>query len=85
MVETLKTSGHVYCDGGMCNDFPVNALPADVKRMGLMVRPIDWIRHHLPGQRIQVDGQAKVLGWTAVAVLLHRKLHCNLQLQHCWN
>ena len=45
--KTLR--GHVYCDGGMCNDFPVDALPEDSKRMGLMVRPVDWIRHHVPG------------------------------------
>ena len=30
--------GHVYCDGGMTNDFPMNALPEGPGRLGLMVR-----------------------------------------------
>ncbi|CAE7503104.1 unnamed protein product [Symbiodinium natans] len=49
LMEPFRYKGHVYCDGGMCNDFPVDALPEDAKRMGLMVRPVDWIRHHIPG------------------------------------
>ncbi|CAE7623138.1 unnamed protein product [Symbiodinium sp. CCMP2456] len=49
LMEPFRYKGHVYCDGGMCNDFPVDALPEDSKRMGLMVRPVDWIRHHVPG------------------------------------
>jgi len=49
LMEPFWYKGHVYCDGGMCNDFPVDALPEDATRMGLMVRPVDWIRHHVPG------------------------------------
>ncbi|CAJ1350200.1 unnamed protein product [Effrenium voratum] len=49
LMEPLKYRGHMYCDGGMCNDFPMNALPEDEKRIGLMVRPVDWIQHHIPG------------------------------------
>eukprot|EP00967_Tisochrysis_lutea_P151946 scaffold296646_cov33-Tisochrysis_lutea.AAC.5 len=37
---------HVYCDGGMCNDFPMNALPDDGHRLGLMVRPKDWYMYN---------------------------------------
>ncbi|CAE7519502.1 unnamed protein product [Symbiodinium pilosum] len=48
LMEPFRYQGHMYCDGGMCNDFPVDALPQEATRMGLMVRPIDWIRHHLP-------------------------------------
>lgn len=40
----------MYCDGGMCNDFPMNALPEDEQRIGLMVRPVDWIQHHISGE-----------------------------------
>jgi hypothetical protein len=36
----------VYCDGGMCNDFPMNSLPDDGHRLGLMVRPKDWYMYN---------------------------------------
>ena len=39
LVEPYRYQRHVYCDGGMCNDFPMNALPDDGHRLGLMVPP----------------------------------------------
>ena len=38
LMEPFRYRGHVYCDGGMCNDFPMNALPEAETRIGLMVR-----------------------------------------------
>ena len=38
IMEPLRYQGHVYCDGGMTNDFPMNALPEGPGRLGLMVR-----------------------------------------------
>ncbi|CAK9095546.1 unnamed protein product [Durusdinium trenchii] len=49
LMEPFKYRGHMYCDGGMCNDFPMNALPSSEVRIGLMVRPVDWIQHHIAG------------------------------------
>ena len=49
LMEPFKYGGHMYCDGGMCNDFPMNALPETETRIGLMVRPVDWIQHHSAG------------------------------------
>ena len=48
LMEPLRTAGakggsHVYVDGGMCNDFPLNALPDDGHRLGLMIRPREWM------------------------------------------
>ena len=37
--EPFRYENHVYCDGGMCNDFPLNALPEGSTKLGLMVRP----------------------------------------------
>ena len=37
---------HVYCDGGMTNDFPMNALPEGPGRLGLMVRPKEWVMYN---------------------------------------
>jgi len=49
LMEPFSYRGHMYCDGGMCNDFPMNALPESEIRLGLMVRPVDWIQHHSAG------------------------------------
>ena len=38
ILTTYTYQGHVYCDGGMTNDFPMNALPEGPGRLGLMVR-----------------------------------------------
>jgi len=35
----------------MLNDFPMNALPDDGHRLGLMIRPLDWIEYHYGGIR----------------------------------
>jgi predicted acylesterase/phospholipase RssA len=51
LFEPFQYQGHVYVDGGMCNDFPMNALPADDHRLGLMVRPSNWMWAHLGGLR----------------------------------
>ena len=42
LMEPFRYGRHVNCDGGMCNDFPMNALPDDGGRLGLMVRPKAW-------------------------------------------
>mmetsp|Transcript_25360 Transcript_25360/g.69876 ORF Transcript_25360/g.69876 Transcript_25360/m.69876 type:complete len:415 (-) Transcript_25360:378-1622(-) len=46
LIEPFRYGRHVYCDGGMCNDFPMNALPDDGHRLGLMVRPRDWYMYN---------------------------------------
>jgi len=55
VVEPFRYDGHVYCDGGMCNDFPLNVLPNDGHRLGLMVRPKEWVGFSL-GDLTQVVG-----------------------------
>lgn len=47
LMEPFRYNGHVYCDGGMCNDFPMNVLPAGGGRLGLMVRPTNWVAYNL--------------------------------------
>merc|ERR1719428_2133370 len=47
MMEPFRYNGHCYVDGGIVNDFPVAALPADSTRLGLMVRNINWIGYNL--------------------------------------
>ena len=47
VMEPLRYDGHVYCDGGMTNDFPLGALPNDGGRLGLLVRPRDWYAYKL--------------------------------------
>jgi len=47
LCEPFRYERHVYCDGGMCNDFPLNALPEDSHRLGLMVRPKEWVLYNL--------------------------------------
>ena len=46
IMEPLRYQGHVYCDGGMTNDFPMNALPEGPGRLGLMVRPKEWVMYN---------------------------------------
>ena len=44
LMEPVAYRGHVYCDGGMTNDFPIDALPEPQgKRIGLVVRTAEWI------------------------------------------
>jgi len=45
LMEPFYYNGHVYCDGGMMNDFPMDALP-EVGRLGLMVRPVEWVAYN---------------------------------------
>ena len=45
--EPFRYENHVYCDGGMCNDFPLNALPEGSTKLGLMVRPKEWVLYNL--------------------------------------
>lgn len=47
LFEPFRYDHHVYCDGGMCNDFPLNALPEGNQRIGLMVRPKEWVLYNL--------------------------------------
>ena len=51
-MEPLRYQGHVYCDGGMTNDFPMNALPEGPGRLGLMVRA--WVTGLGPGLGLEV-------------------------------
>eukprot|EP00747_Dinoflagellata_sp_TGD_P135059 gnl/TRDRNA2_/TRDRNA2_175410_c0_seq1.p1 gnl/TRDRNA2_/TRDRNA2_175410_c0~~gnl/TRDRNA2_/TRDRNA2_175410_c0_seq1.p1 ORF type:complete len:523 (+),score=106.01 gnl/TRDRNA2_/TRDRNA2_175410_c0_seq1:89-1657(+) len=48
LMECFGYDGHVYVDGGMCNDFPMSALPEE-NRIGLMVRPSSWIAYNMNG------------------------------------
>lgn len=45
LMEPYLYNGHVYCDGGMMNDFPMDALP-ESGRLGLMVRPVEWVAYN---------------------------------------
>ena len=46
LMEPVAYRGHVYCDGGMTNDFPIDALPDEPgKRIGLVVRTAEWISY----------------------------------------
>lgn len=56
LFEPFRYQGHVYCDGGMMNDFPMNALPNDGHRLGLMVRPKPWVKAHLGALKGRVKG-----------------------------
>ena len=47
LVEPYRYQNHLYVDGGMCNDFPLNALPDDGRRLGLMVRPREWVLYNI--------------------------------------
>lgn len=47
LCEPFRYQQHVYCDGGMCNDFPLNALPEGSRRLGMMVRPREWVMYNL--------------------------------------
>ena len=46
LMEPMRYEGHLYCDGGMTNDFPMNALPEGPGRLGLMVRPKEWVMYN---------------------------------------
>merc|ERR1719401_913906 len=50
-MEPFEYKGHYYCDGGMVNDFPMNALPDDGHRLGLMIRPLDWVEFNYGGMQ----------------------------------
>ena len=56
LFEPFGYEGHVYCDGGMINDFPMNALPADTTRLGLCVKQKAYVQYHLPQVDALVDG-----------------------------
>ncbi|CAK9068321.1 Uncharacterized protein SCF082_LOCUS34427 [Durusdinium trenchii] len=53
LMEPFKYRGEAAgrCQLGVriSNDFPMNALPSSEVRIGLMVRPVDWIQHHIAG------------------------------------
>ena len=51
LMEPMRYEGHLYCDGGMTNDFPMNALPEGPGRLGLMVRPKEWMEGWTDGPR----------------------------------
>ena len=46
LMEPYKFDGHYYVDGGLMNDFPLDAVPAE-NRLGLMVRPGVWFKQHI--------------------------------------
>ena len=56
-------SSHVYIDGGMCNDFPVNALPDDGHRLALMMRPREWMAANMHGIEHYVGEAALARVW----------------------
>jgi NTE family protein len=41
--EPFKYQGHLYCDGGMINDFPITALPDKAHRLGLCVKQKSYV------------------------------------------
>jgi len=60
LMEPFEYNGHYYCDGGMVNDFPMNALPDDGHRLGLMIRPLDWIEYNYGGVQTVVDTDVRM-------------------------
>ena len=58
IMEPLRYQGHVYCDGGMTNDFPMNALPEGPGRLGLMVRPKEWVMYNMGSAVESLTGAA---------------------------
>ena len=69
-MEPLRHQGHVYCDGGMTNDFPMNALPdgAGHGRLGLMVRPKEWVIYNM-GSAVEHHAQSGCLVIAPLAAL----------------
>merc|ERR1719201_3113845 len=59
IMEPVRYQGHVYCDGGMTNDFPMNALP-EGGRLGLMVRPKEWVAYNMGYTVEQVVGSRQL-------------------------
>ena len=51
LMEPYKLDGHYYVDGGLMNDFPLDAVPAET-RIGLMVRPGVWFKRHLDPAKV---------------------------------
>ena len=45
--EPFRYEGHVYCDGGMMNDFPINALPDRQHRLGLCVKQQVYVSYNM--------------------------------------
>ena len=46
--EPFAYQGHLYCDGGMINDFPMNALPEGPgRRLGLCVKQKEFVSYHM--------------------------------------
>lgn len=61
IMEPLRYENHVYCDGGMTNDFPMNALPEGPgKRIGLMVRPKEWVAYNMGWSLEDVAGTGRI-------------------------
>ncbi|KAL3913782.1 MAG: hypothetical protein SGPRY_007857, partial [Prymnesium sp.] len=58
LMEPVRYNGHLYCDGGMTNDFPMHVLPKR-GRIGLMVKPKQWVHYHM-GQLEQIVGKAEL-------------------------
>eukprot|EP00316_Scyphosphaera_apsteinii_P011485 CAMPEP_0119305014 /NCGR_PEP_ID=MMETSP1333-20130426/6104_1 /TAXON_ID=418940 /ORGANISM="Scyphosphaera apsteinii, Strain RCC1455" /LENGTH=719 /DNA_ID=CAMNT_0007308011 /DNA_START=141 /DNA_END=2300 /DNA_ORIENTATION=+ len=57
--EPLKYQGHVYCDGGLINDFPMNALP-EGGRLGLCVKQKEYYFYNMsPLERLLGEAQLK--------------------------
>ena len=45
--EPFAYQGHVYCDGGMINDFPITALPDKDHRLGLCVKQKAYVSYNM--------------------------------------
>jgi predicted acylesterase/phospholipase RssA len=46
-MEPFRYQGHIYADGGMVNDFPIDCLPDDGHRLGVMIRSTPWWAYNL--------------------------------------
>jgi predicted acylesterase/phospholipase RssA len=57
--EPFKYEGHVYVDGGMINDFPVDALPPGDGRLGLCVKQKGYVSYHM-GSVESIVGSAEL-------------------------
>ena len=47
--EPFRYQGHVYCDGGMVNDFPIACLPDREHRLGLCVKQATYVSYNMGG------------------------------------
>ena len=56
--EPFRYQGHVYCDGGMVNDFPIVCLPDRAHRLGLCVKQATYVSYNMGASIHDIVGPA---------------------------